>query len=515
MKYQKDIGDLFRENQHKLDETPSPDAWSRLEGMLDRHEESQSEAKGKKPVSKRRKLFNYLAIAASVAILVGAISLINLQMTRSDKSMAAAKSNKEFATPVYLEDLEIMEDSDAYYQAVDYQKKHKDNYKVVALNEGKPGRQLLATVTTGFRDYAALEREKQKRADLKSRTNRKPSNAKQDIAGSNLEKIAAVAKTKISATKTETSSNIALSNETMDAKDIVASIPTQMEVEADMVKVMNAPAKSYESKSDVFSDDAVSAYVADDKGTEADLVVVEAYTPPNADPNLAANHPEDLDVDGALLPSKQIPTKVEDQVLSAPPAYKDVVTFDQVPSDEVMEGDNIEIASSYSTKAKASRTAKKETASPTAGAMPEHATAPSAPHVSNFHWLLGLWKIDHGNDGFVEKWVYTGWDKITAGSGESHVIYMKDNLVTFRIVLDIYQGSLVYQLKSYDNGVAVFENKAIDYPKEIHIQQTNNNKYTISLQNVDGFEIPDYRVEQLMKAYLKEDGVFTKTMVRQ
>lgn len=65
MKTQKDLFDLFRENQHKLDESPNPQVWRRLEKRLD----TRRAARGSS-------LYRIMAMAAGVLLLIGVFSLL-------------------------------------------------------------------------------------------------------------------------------------------------------------------------------------------------------------------------------------------------------------------------------------------------------------------------------------------------------------------------------------------------------------------------------------------------------
>lgn len=91
MKTQKDLFDLFRENQHKLDESPSPQTWRRLEKRLD----TRRAARGSS-------IYRIMAMAAGVMLLIGVFSLLPAfdQSSVQDDVMAL------HTPPSEMEDLE-------------------------------------------------------------------------------------------------------------------------------------------------------------------------------------------------------------------------------------------------------------------------------------------------------------------------------------------------------------------------------------------------------------------------
>ena len=136
MKSKKDISDLIRDNQHKLDERPNPRAWKKLEDRLDQHE-------GKSKGNGRILLFRRLAMAAAVVTMVAVISIINTQS--SSKEMAKAEANispqDQFAQglePVYSKENKNLR------QVIEIQRKLKDRY-ANPIQEGMQTKKLKAS----------------------------------------------------------------------------------------------------------------------------------------------------------------------------------------------------------------------------------------------------------------------------------------------------------------------------------------------------------------------------------
>ncbi len=97
MKIKKTISGLFRDNQHQLNEKPSPQAWRRLERKLEDHRRHQK-------VSILRQATSIAAVLA----LGGLITLLGL-LFDSQKPNALALNNY---TPEQLEDLQVSDNED-------------------------------------------------------------------------------------------------------------------------------------------------------------------------------------------------------------------------------------------------------------------------------------------------------------------------------------------------------------------------------------------------------------------
>lgn len=87
MKHQKDISDLFKENEHKLSERPSLKTWRRLENRLDQRKQKH-----------RKGLYRQLMAAAAVFLLLLVSSAVLMTQKQNAKFVAAN-------SPTALEDL--------------------------------------------------------------------------------------------------------------------------------------------------------------------------------------------------------------------------------------------------------------------------------------------------------------------------------------------------------------------------------------------------------------------------
>jgi len=128
MKSDKDLFDLFRENEHKLTETPSPRAWDRLEQRLDSDTQ-------KHQVS----YYRQIAVAASMVALLAVAFVLATYLQPNNHNMAMNNT-------VLLEDLGGYEDSEeGAYKAVEFIRKHKSRL-ANPVEEGTNDKKLKAVV---------------------------------------------------------------------------------------------------------------------------------------------------------------------------------------------------------------------------------------------------------------------------------------------------------------------------------------------------------------------------------
>lgn len=129
MKHQKDIFDLFRNSQHKLQERPSPEAWRRLERRLD-----QRRSRHRPAISRS------LAIAAAILVLIALISVLSIIVDKRASNYMALNGIGEMPmenlvfTDVDREALKVVEFTHEYQAQVAY-----------PVREGTFGKKLIPT----------------------------------------------------------------------------------------------------------------------------------------------------------------------------------------------------------------------------------------------------------------------------------------------------------------------------------------------------------------------------------
>ena len=127
MKRQRDIFDLIRDNQHKLNEKPSDRSWSRLERRLDAHR-----------YRGQRTLYRSLALVAGLAAIIAVTSLI-LVLVDQDKPDYLAYNG----VPQEMEELTFTDVDREALKVVEFSRKYHD--RGVNIVEGKPNQRLLPT----------------------------------------------------------------------------------------------------------------------------------------------------------------------------------------------------------------------------------------------------------------------------------------------------------------------------------------------------------------------------------
>ncbi len=128
MKSQKNISELFRNSQHRLDERPSERSWERLEQRLDQHRRGR-----RVPIYRR-----LYAIAAVIALLI-MVSVVSLMLPQYRTNDSAAR-----AIPAVWEELGPYADaSDDAYKLVELQYKYHKRLDS-PLPEGEPDRKIVA-----------------------------------------------------------------------------------------------------------------------------------------------------------------------------------------------------------------------------------------------------------------------------------------------------------------------------------------------------------------------------------
>ncbi len=131
MKKQKTIATLFREQQYKLNQRPSPRTWRRLEKRLDLHYKRG-----------RNNLYRYVLVAAAVVAIVAALSLLSTLFDNKPTDYLVLNDRK----PKLIEDL-VYSDTDAkVYQVVEFTRQYRDRL-ANPVKEGAPGKDLTLSAT--------------------------------------------------------------------------------------------------------------------------------------------------------------------------------------------------------------------------------------------------------------------------------------------------------------------------------------------------------------------------------
>ena len=146
MKPQKDIFDLIKDNQHKLDEAPSDRTWRRLEQRLDY-----------KTQLRPRSLFrsmSWAAAIAAIAVMAVVISLVFTQSTAKKESFALAEKEP---MPKVLEELPDYSELATEAARMEAFRRKYENRLSNPIAEGEGNKRLVAQT---FDHSKAIDSEK-------------------------------------------------------------------------------------------------------------------------------------------------------------------------------------------------------------------------------------------------------------------------------------------------------------------------------------------------------------------
>ena len=137
MKDKKDISDLIRDNQHKLEERPSERTWERLESKLDNRRSKGNSF-----------LYRQIAMVAAVVALVAVISLITVVSDKPSSPIAKADTLTQVENWV-MQDLEtVYTDANTNIRlVVEFQKQLEERY-ANPIQEGNQTKKLIASNNT-------------------------------------------------------------------------------------------------------------------------------------------------------------------------------------------------------------------------------------------------------------------------------------------------------------------------------------------------------------------------------
>ena len=130
MKDKKDITELFKSNQDKLNRRPSKQAWRRLEARLEAHQSRN-----------RLSFIRHLSMAAAVAALVALIFAVSIFMDQPQSNMALHET--EESLHFVLEDLNQQDADEAALQVVEFTRHYQDRMSN-PIEEGDHKKKIVA-----------------------------------------------------------------------------------------------------------------------------------------------------------------------------------------------------------------------------------------------------------------------------------------------------------------------------------------------------------------------------------
>lgn len=375
--YQKNdhISNLFRENEHLLEERPSRNAWAKLEEKLDQEKAYRT-----------RRIYRYISTAAAVIAVVAMISAIAL-FKNGDALMAEKEAENQ----------------------------------AIALNKQSTELSINDNASDWRKEYAPESIE-----------------AEQEIA------------------EVEEKEQIAVKPEIIQKeKAIKKNKPAVEVVTPESVQIVpNAPAPKPKTSA---AKPAITA--AEVIETESEEVVADATLMNEIDEKIMMNSSDEVAV-----------TNTPDRIATAR-KYEETAKMNS----NTYNGDYAQIEKEAKTKKQKNQT----------------------PTINTFAWLKGTWSDNTTLGLSYEKWEQIDKKTLAARgfliqNGDTlYVEQMEIKEIRNRVyyIASFEQGKAPtkFELVSYINGVATFENPNSDFPSQI-ILQKDGNGYLITFENADDFE---------------------------
>lgn len=436
------IYELFRQNEHKLDEKPSRRAWERLDARLDRHE-----AKRIQP-----SWYKYGGMVAAVLILVCTATLLTLNNQSSNQQMAM-KDMDMISTP--LLDLKNDGNSNNYKRIVAYQNEYKNRASRILENE-------LA-------------------GDLRPRNNNRKRTNPIDISVANSAPTIDLAMLDVSDDNiTEGSYNYTIIENSskeplVNADKALVEEETKIVEEADLVEMEEEPTIAVvATEEEGFKEEPnVSKPIVKEEKMEEIAAVRSATTAPAAPMPTAPSAPSagNADYDAGMALDEAEPSKKSKADDYNPSYAYDVNTEDDYPGmkDEKTEAEESGLSSfnwllgSWKGKVNGSTSTEK--------------------------WS----KIDERT--------YIGTGKLGAGGValfSENMELKQTNAGTYLTVsLDKNNKRVAYRMSSNSGDAIVFVNNSVSYPKKIVLKKNSNNSFSFTMQNGDTTSLNNEQVRYL------------------
>ncbi len=377
MKNKKDLFDLFRESEHKLEPTPSRHAWDKLERKLD----------ARKDINQTSKYRSIAMVAAVVAVVSIASVIVLLNFDDNKNNAMAGKIMKDTNT---WEEIALEKSAKNGDDLVAFNKSVEK--KQVLMNEGSADKKLVPTVNRG-----------------KSATNKIQNYKQEDLAG----------------TIDLATNTYEMHESPLEREMLLGEVTINKNTTADEIAE-----KAFGKNNNTNGEQSQIAEVEDEVESTPATIVMADMTTDDMEGNYAEN---------VVVPTMPMPTTPASSVpkykiteINAPSAKTDVVVgeadneffrdrMDQISAADRRLEESVAEASTKVTKKKKSRDifkrdkASRQSSSPIAPSsvgIAANATAAKESNgkdmdaIPNLTWLMGQWK-DVDND-VKKEWTLVG-----------------------------------------------------------------------------------------------------------
>ncbi len=445
------IYDLFKRNEHKLEQKPSHRAWDRLESRLEKFEaEEVSSPPAIQP------WYRYGGMVAAVLIMVVTASTlyINTNMNSSDKAQFASADSNIALSP--LQDLPNLGSKNNFLKIVQYQKEYKDNFEQ-KISEGEVGWELIPRKTFAVKKRAIAGNKPEKNNNKKSTASKKTF-AEVEIAKEipELEETAVLSDfgTKFNHFSPEPQNN---------GKKVIAETSVQTtSAKTDAKELLK-------DRDDERVEEEYAEKIKEDKVMADAIVSAPTVTAP------IRTHQST----STVVPS---PAPASAQDVSGNVGNGDYKTMDDAEIKEEITAiaDEAEGYVSYDMNTETLESVVVE-------------TEKNENALDIFEWLIGSWEENTANGISMEKWEKVD-DTTIKGEGQlvaNGVTIFKEKMeirktnkgIFLFISLEKNNKKTKYKLISQTGRELIFENNKVDFPQQLVMYKNSKNDFTTIMQN--------------------------------
>jgi len=423
MKNKKDIFDLFRDNEHKLDERPDDKLWDRLEGRLDQSSEPHI-------APSRNGWRQWMSMAGVMLALIVAISVANMMLRGGNADRQSAENAARF-TSLEMEEIGIFSDKGPNYTVGEYQK-ILARLNTSPILEGDANKKILVKHNT----YNEINKRSRRQIAQLDKTSKAKDVEKKREAKFKDDKRLEEANMKSSFADEQTSGSTAYSYDA-NGKEFVTKTDSEEEESADFS----------------YSEYADAAEVED-----ADVVL--------SAPATTMSSTEAIENAGEL-------DAISNSVTYSSADVAGIQQFEWMLGRWEAPGSNLDQEQVVTTS---SSRAKKRLKNKRSSAAKEMNKDMIQSNRSVEEWRpLNEFTIE--GQGYL---VVNGDTTFT----ESMQIKKIDNDLYYILALDNSGKTVQYKLKTYTEAGAIFENEAVAFPNQVILQRDfSNSNFTTLLQN--------------------------------
>lgn len=471
------IFNIFKDNQHKLEEMPSSNAWDKLEEKLDDRHQTQ-----------RRFFYKQTGIAAAVVLLIGFVASLSIFKPQSNIALAEKAVPENVQTALESDAIAVRSANDplimTHFERERIIATKKNNKPVVKDLKPQIANRIDQNNINIEKQIAEVIKEEYKSEEVKPSMNlsSKEKSFVEESVEEELEK--GSNEDGVIAPPAPAKPNIGISDDRIFTEpgatagyttlsDSLTTLTKEELVNTESAKerldVMN------ESKNGYNGNIATIEFKKDEEARNNDLLrqrqeemIREHKLKRNDKNNTAKSAKKEANkyAEGTSV-SPVAPSIIADEIMVSEIMEEEVIPLDITMTNSVQ----------YESKDKSSAQAS----------------------IQQFEWILGEWATNDQKS--FEQWERT--DNLTI-EGKGFLVINGDTLFTegmkirqigdalyFIVAVDESNKENHYVLKSYNDRQAVFENESLQFPNQVVIERNSNNNFTTIMQNNNSSNITE------------------------